>query len=437
MTYKEYSESRKNLITEANTLIDEGKLDEANAKMDEVKDLDEKWDKTAETLANAKALEGEQRAYNIQNITDSAAAGAVATAGATGVVTAELRFPTGKEDTTETPLYATDVYKNAWAKTMMGKPLTAEEAEVFKNANDYTHTTGNTGVVIPKTVADGIWDMIEELYPYWNDIQKTYVKGNYTVPISDESTDAKWYEEADKVEDGKETLRELALTGCELSRSITIAWKLKEMAPEDFIPYIQRKMARKMGAGLGYGVTHGKGKPASNEHKAEPMGVVTALKKETEKPQVATYEKGKLTYKDLTNERAKVKVGANELCVYANSNTIWSELANVTDANGKPIFIPDPSVSGVFRILGMEVKQDDAMSDGEILMSSPYVGYQANVNKELTVMTEDHVKDRTTDYCGYAIVDGGVTSTKAHALLEYTATEHASETDQSKTPGEQ
>lgn len=46
-----------------------------------------------------------------------------------------------------------------------------------------------------------------------------------------------------------------------------------------------------------------------------------------------------------------------------------------------------------------------------------YVGYQANVNKDLTVMTEDHVKARNTDYCGYAIADGGVTSTKAHALL--------------------
>ena len=59
-------------------------------------------------------------------------------------------------------------------------------------------------MVIPKTVADGIWDMVEELYPYWNDIQKTYVKGNYNVPIGDESTAAEWYEEADVTADGKD-----------------------------------------------------------------------------------------------------------------------------------------------------------------------------------------------------------------------------------------
>lgn len=432
MTYNEYAESRKNLITEANSLIDAGKLDEANAKMDEVKALDEEWDKTAEAMATARALEGNQRIYNVQNLDDSAAA--VAVSG--GIVTATMNIAQKNMDDTEIALYATEQYKAAWTKTMMGKALTAEEAEVFKNANEYTHNTGNTGVVIPKTVADGIWDMIEELYPYWNDIQKTFVKGNYTVPISDESTDAEWYEEADRAGDGKETFNELALTGCELSRSITVSWKLKEMSSEDFIPYIQRKMARKMGAGLGYGATHGKGKPSGKEHKPEPLGVVTALEKEDGIPQVATYEKGKLTYKDLTNTRAKVKIGANELNIYANSTTIWSELANVTDANGKPIFIPDPTSSGVFRILGMQVKQDDSMHDGEVLMSSPFVGYQANVNKEMSVMTEDHIKDRITDYCGYAIVDGGVISEKAHALLKYTTAEVASVTDdQSKTTG--
>lgn len=432
MTYNEYTESRKNLITEANSLIDEGKLDEANKKMEEVKALDEEWDKTAEAMANARALEGGKRAYNIQELNDS-----VATAAAIGG-TASAKMSFAQENTADPgeELYASDAYKNAWAKTMMGKPLTAKETELMQKVNENTHTTANTGVVIPKTVADKIWDMTEELYPYWSDIQKTYVKGNYNVPIGDESSEAKWYEETDKTEDGKDGLKELALTGCELSRSITIAWKLKEMSIDDFINYIARRMARKIGAGLGYGATHGKGKPSANEHKPEPLGVVTALKKESSTPQVASYEKGKLSYKNLTDERAKVKVGANDLCIYANSNTIWSELANVVDANGKPIFISDPSSSGIFRILGMVVKQDDSMEDGEVLMSSPYVGYQANVNKELSVMTEDHVKDRTTDYCGYAIVDGGVTYTKAHALLEYTTAERTSDTSQTTQMGE-
>lgn len=416
MNYKQYMEKRQGLMDAVNALIDEGKLDEADEKMKEITDLDEKWDAITQARANVEALQNNRRIQNPQNLTDAAQE--------PGTITETLKFGMNNqlEDTEKEELYASDLYKNAWAKSMMGKGLSATEKDAMWKVNDFTHTTSNTGVVIPKTVAAGIWDMIEELYPYWDDVQKTYVKGTYNAIVSNESTDAKWYDEDTSVEDGKETLGELSLTGCELARSVTISFKLREMAIEDFIPFIQRKLARKMGAGLGYGATHGKGKPGASENfKAEPLGVVTALEKEEKTPQVGTYAKGNLGYKDLTATRAKVKVGANELKVYANGNTIWNEMANVVDENKKPIFVPDPVNTGIYRLFGMEVKQDDSMNDGEILMSSPYVGYLANVNREMSVMTEEHVKARTVDYCGYAIVDGGVTSTKSHALLKYAA----------------
>lgn len=433
MKHKTYLAKRQELINAVNALIDEGKLDEAEAKMNEVKELDKQWDAITQARANVEALQNDQRIQNPQDMTDVAAAldaGEIKDTVNLGVI------PLADTETKE--LYATDLYKNAWAKKMMGKPLNDKETEVMDKVNEYTHTTGNTSVVIPKSVAAGILDLAEELYPYWDDIQKTYVKGAYNAITSDESTDAKWYDEDTETEDGKETFGELALTGCELSRSVTVAWKLREMAIEDFIPFIQEKLARKMGAGLGYGATHGKGKPASNEFKPEPLGVVTALEKEDGTPQIITYAAGKLAYKDLTAARAKVKVAARELKVYANSTTIWTELANVTDDNGKAIFIPDPVNTGIYRLFGMEVKQDDSMKDGEILMSSPNVGYLANINKEISVMAEEHVKKRTVDYCGYAIVDGGPTTKKAHALLKYDTTEAASvtQTEASEPKGE-
>ncbi len=415
MIYKDYIEKRQGLMDVIQSFINEGKIEEANEKMKEVTALDEQWDAVAEAQANMNALNDHQRTYNIQNLSG------VQTEN--GVVTAKMNFGvpnTAKSEDELEDLYKSDTYKNVWAKFMMGKTLTADETDTIIKVNAYTHTTENTGVVIPVTVATGIWDMIEELFPLWNDVQKTYIKGAYNAMIGEDSTDSKWYDETTETEDGKETIGELALTGCELSRSVTVSWKLREMAVEDFIPYIQRKLARKMGAGLGYGVSHGKGKPSASEFKPEPLGIVTASKKETETPQVTTYTKGSLGYKDLTLARSKVKVGANELAIYANATTIWGELANVVDGNGRPLFIPDPANSGIYRILGMMVKEDDSMLDGEILMSSPFVGYLANVNKDMSVMTEEHVKARTVDYCGYSIVDGGVTSTKAHSLLEYT-----------------
>jgi HK97 family phage major capsid protein len=80
--------------------------------------------------------------------------------------------------------------------------------------------------------------------------------------------------------------------------------------------------------------------------------------------------------------------------------------------------IADPINGGVQRIFGIPVKEDDSITEGEVLLGAPSVGYLANVNKEMSIMSEEHVKPRTVDYCAYAIVDGGVLSAKAFALLK-------------------
>lgn len=40
-----------------------------------------------------------------------------------------------------------------------------------------------------------------------------------------------------------------------------------------------------------------------------------------------------------------------------------------------------------------------------------------NANEDITLYQQDHVKERTTDYLSYAVVDGSVMTTKAFALL--------------------
>lgn len=402
MNKKQYEAMRKALMDEAQNLLNNGDAEGAEKKMDEVKDLDNKWDAIAQAQANFNALNNEPLAMN--------------PFGQTGEI---LDFVNGEEPKNDVERrWESDEYKNAWAKHLMNKKMTNDEAQTFKMVNEaYTHTTENTGVVIPKTVAKGIWEMAGEMYPYFQDVTKTYVPGVLSMIQEETSSDSGWYTEDAPTEDGKETLKEFTLSGCELSRSITVSWKLREMAIEDFIPYIQRKMAKKMGAGAGYGVTHGAG-PTAKSGKPEPTGTVTALLTEPSKPQVVEYENGTVpTWEQITRTRGKVKSGyGTGLNIYANSNTIWNKLANITDKIGRPIFMAD-GATGVYKVLGLTVKEDDSMKDGEILFSNPIEGYHTNINKEMSVAVEEHVKDRKTDYCGYAIMDGNVVTNKAHALL--------------------
>ena len=410
MNKEEYLAKRKELLDEAETLVSNGKVDEANLKMEDIKNLDEQWKQIATAQANLEALSGSTPKYNASNIAGHAVDG----------TEAESIKMDGKSavHTAKNPA-ATDEYKYAWAKYMQGKTLTADEKTTFDKVNA-SLTTENTGVVIPESVSKGIWEEAGELYPYWSEVSKTYVKGDLKVIKGDASSEGGWYEEDKETEDGSEGFGSLSLNGCELSRSINVSWKLREMAMEDFIPYIQRKMAEKMGAALGYGSTHGKGKPGETDtFKPEPLGVVTALSKELNTPQIKTYAKGNLSYTDLTGARALIKSGyASGLRVYANSTTIWTELANVLDDNGRPVFVADAINGGVYKVLGAPVEEDGSMLDGEILFSNAAAGYTANVNKQLSVSLEEHIKKRNTDYCGYAIVDGGATTTKAHALLK-------------------
>ncbi len=398
MNKKQYLARRQQLMNDAQALIDAGKVAEAEEKMKEVTALDEQWDAIAQAQANFRALNMEPEAVPPiapeDSINQNGMAGDALTA------------------------MESDEYKTAWAKTLMGKPLTKDEASTYTMVNEaFTHTTENTSIVIPKTVTKGIWEMAAEMFPYFADVTKTYVNGTLSMIQEDTSSDAAWYEESQKTEDGKETFKEFQLSGCELARAITVSWKLKEMSIEDFIPYIQRRMARKMGAAAGYGATHGKGKGSSG--KPEPTGTVTALLNAEGTPQVVRYKKGEPpTYQNILDARAKINSGYSaNLKIYANSTTIWTKLASIVDANKRPIFLADPTGNGKIRILGMEVKEDDSMKNSEILISNPSDGYHMNINKEMTMMTEDHVKDRETDYCGYAIMDGNIITDKAHVLL--------------------
>ena len=399
MNKKQYLAMRRKLMDEAQALIDAGKAAEAEEKMKEVTALDTQWDAIAQAEANFKALNNEPVAMIPEQMDDSTK---------------------GKPDAENDLAKAldSDEYKTAWAKTLMGKQLTNDEKKIFTMVNEsYTHTTENTTIVIPKTVTKGIWEMAAEMFPYFADVTKTYVNGVLSMIQEDTSSDAAWYEESTATDDGKETFKEFKLSGCELSRAITVSWKLKEMSIEDFIPYIQRRMARKMGAAAGYGATHGKG--SENKSKPEPVGTVTALMQQEGTPQVVKYKKGASpTYQNILAARARINSGySGGLKIYANSTTIWTKLANIVDANKRPIFLSDPTGNGQIRILGMTVKEDDSMKDGEILFSNPSDGYHMNINKEMTMMTEDHVKGRNTDYCGYAIMDGNIVTDKAHALL--------------------
>jgi len=325
-------------------------------------------------------------------------------------------------------------YENAWAKVMQGKKLDEKEQSLFDKintefSNAYTHDTGNTAILIPETVAAGIWKRATESYPLLADVKKFNVKGTLTIKKHTGITagDAAWYDEATATADEQNAFGELSLTGCELAKAITVSWKLRTMATEEFIPFIMNELGERVGVALGKSIAVGKGKPGeSDTFKAEPQGVETALLAESNTPQIVSYDPeattaDPLSYEDFT--LAISKIHSSYLAgsaIYASNTTIWTKLANLKDEQGRPLFIPDVTSGGVGRMFGMVVKADAGVTTDSIIVGNPSAGYIFNTNEPMSVATEEHVKARTVDYAAYTIVDGAVLDTKAFALIRNT-----------------
>ena len=202
---------------------------------------------------------------------------------------------------------------------MLGQKLEADEQGIFDKINEsfsnaYTHDTSNTSVLIPETVAAGIWARAAESYPLLSDSKKFNVKGTFTIKKHTGITagDAAFYDEATATADEQNAFGEVSLTGCELAKAVTVTWKLRNMAMDEFIPYITNELGERVGVALGTSIAVGKGKPGDEDtFKPEPQGIETALLAESNTPQVVSYDPeastaDPLVYDDITTAIGKI-----------------------------------------------------------------------------------------------------------------------------------
>ena len=412
--FEKLKAQRDALMKEVNDLIENGDIDGANAKMDEVKELDDKITAAVTAKKNMDALSAAAPAVDITD-RSAPAAGAVPE----GSVNLDGNAKNGNIEDKEAK------YEAAWAKWAMGT-ASPEDNAVIK-AYNAALTTETSGVVIPSTLARGILDDVEKAFPYYADTAKTFVTGAVTYLKDKGSSDAAWYDEATPTADGTQTFGTITLYGCELARSITVSWKLKAMSISEFIPYIRAKLSSKMGQALGYGVFNGRGISAESTWKPEPVGVITELLKPENSSQVI--ELTNPTAEQLIAGIAKANAAIepyyeNGSAYYVNSKTLWNRIAAVCDSTGRPIFTVNSDVQSsiVGYIFGKPVKRDSGVPDDRIVLSNARDGYCVNVNQQITIGQQDDNKARTTDYNAYGIFDGCPVSAKAHALLKLTYT---------------
>lgn len=405
MTREQYLSQRNALFAKCQELLNAGDIDSFNTAKAEIEALDAKYTAEATAAANLNVLR-----HPVNTIIDVSQLDGVSSVPVAG--TLESLSGAGE---------SADGYAAAFGKYMLGLALNAEEQAAFDLENA-AQTTGDHSLVIPETYVAGIWQEIGERHPILADTVKTFVKGDLTIITGSSGDNATWYDEATSVADSAVTTGSITLKGYELAKAITVSWKLKTMAIDDFMAYLTRAIAEKMSDAMAAAVAVGKGVPAQSDtsFKAQPEGIVTALEAETGGAHIVTYtDSDPLSYAKLTAAMSKMKSGYSVgASIYAKSATVWNTLANLLDEMGRPLFVPDVTGGGVGRMFGLPVKEEDAIPDGGILMGNVAKGYLMNINQNIQIYTENHAKPRTTDYVAVAILDGRTKTEEAFAYIK-------------------
>lgn len=284
-------------------------------------------------------------------------------------------------------------YRSAWLKDIAVRngvhlfgEMNAEEREAW------THTTANTGAVVPTAVMNRIVELVESNYPMYNDAAKDSMISGFGIPRHKTIAqgDAAVTNEGAANDDEKDTFDLLPLAGVEIKKHIVISRKMKWQSIQAFEDWMVKHIAERIGV-------------------AKEGRILSRLDDATYG--IAAANKATGVEANDANIRAKLALvrGAGAKVLYANAYTIWNILAGINDGAGNKAFIPSPQADPVTKgvVYGYTVKEDNNLSDKVIYAGAPGL-ILANNFEELFI---NHAMDPKTFediVAGYSLFDAGL-----------------------------
>lgn len=301
-------------------------------------------------------------------------------------------------------------YRSAWAKTLMGQPLTEVEERAVGTALTTTATTyvgadvsndgvNNAGLFIPTEVMMELMNRIELVSPFFRDIPKTDVRGFVKFPYRKGGSGAGVQTEGTANTDGQVEWSDLTLTVSEISETIRITWKAEAMTVDGFIGYLIDELAFAIPEKIANEVFYGSGSNTLTGIAASGAAIDGAYQIGESSGQVAdVYEAIIAGWALLTNKRKRI--GAK---IYV-AQDIMDGMAFARDDENRFIHNPINGV-GINSFGKLPVEVDPFLADGDFVIGNPRY-YKFNWNEKLSITRDVSGKARINDYTGYALVSG-------------------------------
>lgn len=329
MTKEIYMSQRNQLLTDAQQLIDAGKMEDANAKMDEIKALDAKYDEEAKLQANLNALTG-AKVPGLQ-----AVPGVIETADLTGAKKPDILDQ-----------YDTDEYKKAFmAYVLTGRKIPGE----LTNADANTKTS-DVGAAIPTTTLQKIYEKMESVGMILPRVTHTSYKGGVTVPTSSAKPTATWVAEGAGSDKQKKALGSITFAyhklRCAISMSLEVSLVTYPMFESQFVANVAEAMVKAEEKAIIDGSGSG-----------QPKGVLKETVVTGQNIDIAAATTA-LAYTDLVKAEAALPQAYDADAVWCmTKKTFFEQIVGMVDDNKQPVARVNYGVNGkpVYSLFGREV----------------------------------------------------------------------------------
>lgn len=391
MNKEKYLAQRNELMAMAESLINEGKIEEANAKMEEINKLDEQFENEVKAAANLNALKDNTKITNVY---------------AGGVKTNEPMKVIDSIGNTEDENFTNSTdYRKAFMNYVVNKePMPAQ----FKNANASTKT-GDIGVLIPETVLSKIVEKMESTGMILPLITRTNIKGGVKVPVSSLKPVATWVSEGATSDKQKKTVDYIDFGYFKLRCAVSNSLEVDTMALPIFEQTLINNVVEAMTKAIEQSIISGSG---TNQ----PKGILTETVVTGQNIDVAKSDKPKLDH--LESAEAALPLAYDSDAVWLMTKKTFMAYSSIKDSNGQPVARTNYGINGKPErvLLGRTVVLNDYMdsyvdaptADIKVIALFSMKDYVLNTNLNMTI--KNYEDNETDDLVTKAImlVDGKV-----------------------------
>lgn len=398
MTRTEYETKRKTLINEAETLIGEGKVEEANRMMDNVTELDQNFEAAAKATANLKAL-------------------AQPPVPLAGVGEGAVFNPCNQAETED--MYDSIEYRKAFMNYVLnGTSIPAK----FVNSAATTKTT-DVGSVISPTVLNRIVEKMETTGIILPLVTKTAFAAGVTVPTSSVKPEATWVAEGGTSDTQKKTTGQIDIKGYKLRCAISMTLETSVMSLQVFETVFVNSVSEAMVKAQEKSFINGSGS-------GQPKGILLETVASGQNIDLAA--SADPTYQTLVDAEAALPLAYENGSVWNMTKKTFMKFIGMVDANKQPIARVNYGIDGKPErtLLGRRVVLNDYMTslgatitkDTVVAFLFDWSDYMFNTNYNMVVKsyedndTEDQVTKAVMICDGKAIdINSLVTITKKNA----------------------